>query len=76
MTRRERRAVLRAMAFIHADEDHGGDYNAGMDILARLVGLPELGVQMRDVKPISIFELLASSEVDREQDLQVSGARQ
>ena len=58
MTRAERSSICNAMKLIHADEDKGGSYEMGMDILASLVGLRTFSETTGDVKPISVFELM------------------
>lgn len=57
MTRRERRSVVAAMKLIHSDEDAGGCYECGMDILAKLAGLKTMDDAMGDAIPVSIQEL-------------------
>lgn len=58
MTNRERRAVIRAMRYIHSSEEEGGDYNAGMDILATLAGLPDYFSRlMKTTRTVTVSEL-------------------
>lgn len=37
MTKFERKKILEAIKYIHTDEEDGGDYHIGMDILADLL---------------------------------------
>jgi len=39
MTEKEREKLIRAIRFLTEDEDMGGDFYAGMNILMRLAGL-------------------------------------
>lgn len=56
MTRRERRAVVRAMTLIHSGEDCA----AGMDILAVLAYLPRsFSELLSDLKPVSVEKIAA-----------------
>lgn len=58
MTRREKRAVIRAMQYIHADENNGGNYETGMDILAKLAGLPTtLSDVLKNLHAVSMEEI-------------------
>ena len=58
MTNRERRAIIRAIRYIHADEDNGGNYQAGMDILARLAGMPTtLSDALKNVRAVPFTEI-------------------
>ena len=38
MTKKERKIILKAMWYLHTDEEKGGDYHKGMDLLSDLVG--------------------------------------
>lgn len=62
MTRAEKSSIINAMKLIHTDEDQGGSYEAGMDILADLVGLRKFSDKL-DGKPITIFELMRRAKV-------------
>lgn len=44
MWEREREQLRKAMKFLHADEEDGSDYHAGMRILAQLVRTPPLPI--------------------------------
>lgn len=61
MTKMERKKIHEAMRMFGSD---GNDWEAGMNILRGLLGLPELFAGMKNAKTISIFEIAAEMKTN------------
>jgi len=53
MTKQEKEKIKKAMLFIHPNDDSEGDHHAGMDILAKLVGIKVYDLEEIKMVPIS-----------------------
>jgi hypothetical protein len=59
MRQTEREQIREAIRLIHADEQSGGDYHSGMQILCRLVGIPF--PDLTNLREVSLAELFGRS---------------